>query len=131
MAEWAFGETLLVTHTVGAALDHLGVRWYVGGSVASSLHGIPRATQDADLVAALALGQGQQLADLLEQDFYISAEAAETAIRRRRSFNVIHLDTMFKADIFVSSGGSFERRRPPSAGSGRRKERGKGAYVRT
>ncbi len=101
MASWSFGETLLVTHTVGQAFEDLGVDWYVGGSVASSVHGIPRATQDADVVAGLRPGHGRRLADLLGQDFYIDADTAEQAIRTGRSFNVIHLDTMFKVDVFT------------------------------
>ena len=101
MADWSFGETLLVAHTVGEALRLMGVEWYVGGSVASSVHGIPRATQDADIVAALRPGHGKQLAELLGEAFYIDADAAESAIRSRRSFNVIHLQTMFKVDVFV------------------------------
>ena len=110
MAEWSFGETLLVTSTVGDALTSLGVDWYVGGSVASSIHGIPRATQDADLVATLRPGQGRKLADLLGDAFYIDSETAEKAIRARRSFNVIHLGTMFKVDIFASAGGPYDVR---------------------
>ena len=110
MASWSFGETLLVAHTVGAALESLGARWYVGGSVASSVHGIPRATQDADIVATLHPGQGQKLASLLGEDFYIDADTAERAIHARRSFNVIHLETMFKVDIFVAQGDAYSRR---------------------
>ena len=48
-----------------------------------------REEQVAGLVAAL------------ENDFYIDGEAARRAVRTHRSFNVIHLDTMYKADIFV------------------------------
>lgn len=100
MASWSFGETLLVTHTVGQALASLPADWYVGGSVASSVHGIPRATQDADVVAALRPGDGRRLAALLGDAFYIDGDTAERAIQSGRSFNVIHLDTMFKVDIF-------------------------------
>ena len=110
MASWSFGETLLVAHVVGAALESMGSEWYVGGSVASSVHGIPRATQDADIVATLRPGQGKRLADLLGDDFYMDADTAESAIRARRSFNVIHLDTMFKVDIFVAKGDAYGRR---------------------
>ena len=101
MADWSFGETLLVAHTVGEALRSIGADWYVGGSVASSVHGIPRATQDADIVAALRPGHGKRLAEVLGEAFYLDADTAETAIRSLRSFNVIHLETMFKVDVFV------------------------------
>jgi hypothetical protein len=39
---------------VTSVLEFLGVKYVVGGSLASSLQGIPRATQDADIVAAMA-----------------------------------------------------------------------------
>jgi len=110
MAEWTFGETLLVARTVGDALESMPAEWYVGGSVASSLHGIPRATQDVDIVATLRPGHGRRLAAILGPDFYISAEAAETAIGARRSFNVIHLETMFKVDLFTLKDEPYGRR---------------------
>ena len=38
---------------VAETFDALGVRFFLGGSVASSAHGIARASLDADVVAAL------------------------------------------------------------------------------
>jgi hypothetical protein len=46
-------EILDVTIFVAGVFDRLGIAYLVGGSLASSLHGIPRATQDADVVAAI------------------------------------------------------------------------------
>ena len=46
-------ESLLVTLRIAEVLDDLEVRWFLGGSLASSIHGIPRATLDADIVADL------------------------------------------------------------------------------
>ena len=94
-------EPLLVVAMVAAVLETLGVPYVVGGSLASSLHGIPRATQDVDLVAQLRSGHGERLVAALEQAFYIDAAAVHNAIHTCGSFNVIHLATMFKADIFV------------------------------
>ena len=45
-------ENLAVTLAVAEVLDSLEVRWFLGGSLASSVHGIPRATLDADIAAA-------------------------------------------------------------------------------
>jgi hypothetical protein len=42
-------EVLAITLYIADLLDRLGVRYLVGGSLASSLHGTPRATQDVDL----------------------------------------------------------------------------------
>ena len=83
------------------ALDELGVAHYVGGSVASSAHGMPRSTQDVDLVAALLPVHADRLKEMLGQDYYADAEMIREAVVRRASFNVIHLETMIKLDVFA------------------------------
>ena len=62
-------EALSVTLRVGEVLEQLGVEWVVGGSLASSLQGIPRATQDVDLVANLRLDRMAGLVQALEENF--------------------------------------------------------------
>ncbi len=95
------GDPLLVVAKIGKVLDELGIRYVVGGSVASSVYGVPRATQDVDLVAELFGKHVDPLVAMLANDFYIDAEMIRDAITRRASFNVVHLGTMFKADIFL------------------------------
>jgi len=46
-------EPIEVTLAVVGALERLGLRYLVGGSMASSVHGVPRATQDIDLLVEL------------------------------------------------------------------------------
>lgn len=96
-------EALAVTARVAAALDDLGVSYVVVGSLASSLHGVPRSTQDADVVAALAEQHVDQLVAKLIGEFYVDGERVRGAVSSGRSFNVIHLQTMFKVDVFVPS----------------------------
>lgn len=83
-----------------AVLDELGIRYYVGGSVASSVHGIARYTQDVDLVADLKPEQTNLLASKLNAEFYADAGQMREALRFGRSFNAIHFATGFKIDIF-------------------------------
>jgi len=97
-----WSDPLLVAARVGAILDNLGVSYLIGGSLASSVYGIPRATQDVDLIAALQLRHVDPLISSLGIDFYVSQEATRTAIRDAATFNVVHLATMFKVDIFVA-----------------------------
>ena len=90
------------------ALDSLGVGYYVGGSVASSIHGVPRASIDADLIAELGAEHVAPLAARLSGHFYLDEGRMRDAVERRLSFNVIHLATMFKVDVFVSKGRPFD-----------------------
>ena len=90
-----------VTQMVAQAFDQLQIPYYVGGSLASSLHGIPRATQDADIVADIQTGHVQEIESLLRTAFYIDTDMVRDAIGKRSSFNLIHLESMFKVDIFI------------------------------
>lgn len=96
-------EAFQVLLEVTRILEDLDVPYVVGGSLASSLHGIPRSTQDADLVAALQAGHIKPFIGRVEGSFYVSPERVEAAVRRRASFNLIHLKTMIKVDLFVFS----------------------------
>jgi hypothetical protein len=100
-------EPLAVVARLGDVLDQLNVRYVVGGSLASSVYGIPRATQDADLVADLKLHHAEAFAVLLGDDFYVDVDMIADAIERRASFNVVHLASMFKADIFIPKDDSW------------------------
>ncbi len=102
-------EPLVVVARIAATFDGLSVPYIVGGSLASSVYGIPRATQDVDIVADLGLNQVEAFAASLISEFYVDADMATDAIKRRASFNVVHLATMFKADIFVPGGDSWTR----------------------
>jgi hypothetical protein len=102
-------DPFVVALEVGAALERLGVPFHLGGSLASSIHGIPRATLDADLVADLKRGQGAGLCELLGDAFYKDVEAVETAIASESCFNVIHLQTLFKVDVFIRRQTPFGR----------------------
>jgi len=70
--------------------------------MASSVHGIYRATADADFVAAVRPEHAKPLVALLQPAFYADLEAIRTAAASHRSFNVIHLETMLKVDVFVA-----------------------------
>jgi hypothetical protein len=100
-------------------LEELGVAHYVGGSLASSVHGIPRTSIDADVIADLGLEQVAALAERLRDRYYLDERRIRAAVEARRSFNLIHLDTMFKIDVFVSKRRPYDlealRRAQPEA----------------
>ncbi len=91
-------------------LRDLGVRHFVGGSIASSAHGVARASVDGDVVAELAPAHVGPFVAALRDTYYVPEERVRDAVARRASFNVIHLDTMLKVDVFVSRDRPFDRR---------------------
>ena len=93
-----------------ATLDDLGVPYVLGGSLASSLMGEPRATADVDLAVRLAEEQVAPLVQALASEFYVSEDAARNAVRRRASFNLVHLETIQKVDLFVLGDDLLDRR---------------------
>jgi len=90
-----------ITHLVAEIFEKLNIPYMVGGSLASSVHGIPRATQDIDIVADIKPVQVDSLVKAFEGEFYIDADMVQDAIKYSSSFNIIYLETMFKVDIFV------------------------------
>ena len=89
------------------AFDRFGIAYYIGGSVASSVHGRRRYTQDVDMVAALQLKHVQTLVAMLQQEYYIDADMIRGAIQNRSSFNLLHHDTGVKVDVFVQKSNPF------------------------
>jgi hypothetical protein len=95
-------EILDITFLVVDTFEQLGIPYLVGGSLASSLHGIPRATQDVDIVARLTQRDVPVLVSALREKFYLDDETIREAVEQRGSFNLIHLGTFLKVDIFVA-----------------------------
>jgi hypothetical protein len=97
----AMFEPIEVTLAVSAVLERLGIEYLVGGSLATSLHGVPRSTLDVDIVADLRMSHLQGFVAALQADFFVDSDMVRDAIRRRATFNILHIATMFKVDIFV------------------------------
>ncbi|MEN3333768.1 MAG: hypothetical protein V7641_3133 [Blastocatellia bacterium] len=89
-------------------LDELAIPYVIGGSYASSAHGFARATMDIDILAAIRPEQTEAFAAKLEPEFYADDHAIRRAVMTKRSFNVIHIETSFKIDVFVAKPGSFD-----------------------
>ncbi len=106
---------LLVTDT----LESLGITYCVGGSFASSTYGEPRATRDADILAALPAAKAGIFAARLEPAFFLQLSDLRDAIAlapslrddpfRRASFNLVHRTSFFRVDLFIASGRPYEQ----------------------
>lgn len=94
-------EPIEVTLKVTDVFEKLNVAYLIGGSLASTLYGMVRTTQDSDIVAEMRLEHLRPFVAILQGEFYIDDEMIAEAIRRNSSFNIIHRETMFKVDVFI------------------------------
>lgn len=93
---------------VAGMLERLGIRYHVGGSVASSAHGMYRASADIDFVIDPTPEQLNALVAELDPEFYVSRTAVAEALVSRGMFNAIHEATSFKVDFFIKGAAPFD-----------------------
>ena len=104
-------DPIEIATDTGARLDALGVTWVVGGSIASSVHGEPRSTQDVDMVVALLDRHVTPFAKAIGRDYYVDADAMRLAVKSGESFNAVHFASAIKVDFFVAGDDPFEAER--------------------
>jgi len=97
-------DPLAVALRVAEALEGCGVRYVVGGSLASSISGEPRSTLDVDLVVALTEAEVDSVVAALGDEFHVDADALRRAIREKSTTNLIHFATSTKVDLFIMGG---------------------------
>lgn len=83
-------------------LDALGIRYAVGGSVAATLYGEARSTEDLDIVLDVTVQQVRQFVSRIRANYYVDEDDAVEAVRRRTTFGTIHLATMTRVDFFIA-----------------------------
>lgn len=93
---------------VADALEACGLRYLVGGSVASSIGGEPRTTLDVDMVVAMVEMDVDRFVAALGPEFYANDEAIRRAIRQRSSVNLIHQTSAIKVDLFIAGGSPLD-----------------------
>ncbi|HKE14319.1 MAG TPA: hypothetical protein VKB80_05630 [Kofleriaceae bacterium] len=103
------GDLLSALLDAVQCLEQMGLVYAIGGSVASSVFGEPRASADADMIVELTEARLSELVARLGARFYVSEEAAREAIRRHSSFNVIHEGSAYKLDMFVAGPDQLDR----------------------
>jgi hypothetical protein len=103
------GEATRITLLVTQTFERLGIPYAVGGSLASSLHGVMRSTLDVDIVADMKPEHVQPLVEALSKEFYADDEMMKDAIDHQSSFNLIHYETAFKVDIFICKSRAFDQ----------------------
>lgn len=94
---------------IAAVLDELGIEYALGGSLASSLFGEPRSTNDVDFAVKLAEHHVAQLVERLGPEFVVDEEGLREAVRLRGSHNIYFLPLVLKIDLFVRGATPFDR----------------------
>jgi hypothetical protein len=98
------GSPVAVALFVADALESCGVRYLVGGSLASSISGEPRSTLDVDLVVEMSEADVPRVVEALAPEFEVDDGAVMRAVRSRSSANIFHRTTAIKVDLFVAGG---------------------------
>lgn len=101
-------EQSRVIAEVVAAIRNMGLTYALGGSQASSIHGIRRGTEDADFTIDPFPGREAKFAAQFGPDYYADVPMMQEANRNRSSFNLIHWPTGFKVDLFINQGRPFD-----------------------
>lgn len=86
---------------VAAALEGIGCEYFIGGSLASSLQGEPRATNDIDVVVALMPHRVRAFAEQLGPDFEVDQEMLRDALARGSCANIFYLPMVTKIALFA------------------------------
>jgi len=101
-------DPVAVALSVAQILEACGLRYLVGGSLASSISGEPRSTLDVDIVVAMAESDIDRLVDGLRGEFDVDERAVARAVRERSSVNVFHVASAIKVDLFVMGGSPLD-----------------------
>ena len=98
---------------VVAALDAIEAEYVIVGSTAAAGWGVARATRDVDLVAVIPANAVDELLHSLERDdLYVPSAEVRRVVPGGGSFNVLHMASGGKVDVFVApDGDAFERSR--------------------
>src|SRR6266566_6765126 len=107
---WHLQPTELIAVMLPAlhAFEELHVPYYLGGSIASSLHGMQQLAQDIDLVVDLGEQRLPSLFAVLRQYYLFNEGEARKAVRARTSFPLIHLDSLMKVDVVLPKPEAFD-----------------------
>jgi hypothetical protein len=86
---------------VAARLERLGIEYWLGGSLASSIHGEPRSTHDVDFVAEIRPEHVGAIVRAFSEDFFVDEDFIQQAVMRREAFQLVRKEGYQRIDVFV------------------------------
>jgi hypothetical protein len=104
-------DPIAVAVSFARLLERLDIPYVIGGSLASSLHGEPRSTNDIDVVADVRADNVAPLVRELQRDHYVDPDVVGAAVRSGGTFNVIQISGAVKIDVFVVGDDQFDAER--------------------
>jgi hypothetical protein len=102
-------DALDVALLVARAIESVGGAYFVGGSVASSFQGEPRATNDIDIVLELPVARVRALVSALGPDFEVDGDMLRDALLHTRTCNIFFLPFLTKVDLFALGRSPFDQ----------------------
>jgi len=94
-------RTSTVAILVARAFERAGVPYALVGSLASTLHGEPRGTLDVDFATLMQAGHVDRFLQGVSGAFATDADWVREAVRHRRLFQLVHLASFIKVDVYV------------------------------
>ncbi len=98
-----------VLKDVTARLTGNGIDYMLTGSFAMNYYAQPRMTRDIDIVVALKNSDVNRISEIFEEDYYVSQEAIEDAIRNQTVFNLAHYLSLVKIDMIIRKRGEYRK----------------------
>ena len=97
-------ETSLVALLVARAFELAGVPYALVGSLASTVHGEPRGTLDVDFASLMRAEHVDRFHQQVSPSFAIDPAWIREAVHEQRMFQLVHLGTYIKVDVYVRVG---------------------------
>ena len=102
-------EPIQVTLLITNILDNLQIPYFIGGSMATAVHGVARSTMDVDLIIDMKPHQIAGFMDALGTAFFADEEMIRDSLEHGTSFNLVHHDSMFKVDMIPVRNRAFDQ----------------------
>lgn len=105
-----------VLKDVSRKLETSGINFMLSGSFAMGYYARPRMTRDIDIIIEVNSAMSKILYELFCNEYYVSKDAIDEAIKHQFMFNIIHNEAVVKVDFIICKNTpyrkvEFERRK--------------------
>jgi hypothetical protein len=101
-------DVLVALNSITTLFANQKIPYYVGGSLASSIYGMPQLMRDLDIIAYVQAAHVPLLIPLLQENYYVDKQEVYEAVQQHTFFSMFHLNTLLKVDVIIPEISSFE-----------------------